>query len=423
MDYLQRSLQQERTNRGLFRGMRNIDSVIAAPARKRILAVLPYSPNRIRIRTFETLQELTRRAEVDVVCLDDGGPLDFPTGVRKRHVVPNSSPTARISRILLGLLRGRPITHEFYGSRHLRHILAELDLMEYDALYVERLPIYRYVNHPRIIYDCCDCCSRLNRLMAIRGHGYKRLVYALDALLLPRHERAACNAASLVLISAKREATELRRLGVTSPIEIWTPYEHASAIIPRRLCERERFVVSFHGKMSYAANELALAVLNDVIAPKLDKSRYDLRVIGKCSKRHRKKFSNLNFIGFVPSILDSVRDSDLSVFPLLVSVGIPNKAIESLAAGVPFIATPDVVDGLPKLPEAIEEGIYVRSLREFPAEIERYSRLSLSRRQQISERCCQYADKIHDVLSRQTPWEWIQGEPCSVADVASSVQV
>jgi glycosyltransferase involved in cell wall biosynthesis len=388
----------------------------------RVLAILPYSPNRVRIRTLQALDELTRHAEVDLVCLNDGGSLDVPAGVRKRLVVPNASQMERAFRILLGLLGGRPITQEFYNSMRLRRVLAGINLTEYDALYVERLPVYRYLKHPRIIYDCVDCCSHLNRLMAARGRGYKRLLYGLDALLLPRHERAACDGASVVLVAANREVRELRELGVTSPIEVWIQ-EHEVGVAPRLLCQRERFVVSFHGKLSYAANELALRILNDVIAPALDDSCYDLRIIGKHPAGFRRKFPQLQFTGFVPSIMDSLRDSDLSIFPLPVSVGFPNKAMESLAAGVPFVATPDVVDGFPSSPEILEQGIYVRNIAEFPAEVERYRRLDLRERQRISQRCYEYAQQISSSPSRQAQWERILGGARVVSDPAVGVGV
>lgn len=99
--------------------------------------------------------------------------------------------------------------------------------------------------------------------MAKHGKGWERFLYALDAILLPRHERTACNAASLVLVTADREIHKLRQLGVTSPIEVWT-HDCTVDLAPRILSERERFVISFHGKLSYAANGLALRALSEL---------------------------------------------------------------------------------------------------------------------------------------------------------------
>jgi glycosyltransferase involved in cell wall biosynthesis len=262
----------------------------------------------------------------------------------------------------------------------------------------------------------------LNRLMAARGRGYKRLLYALDARLLPRHERDACNGAHLVLVAAQREVDQLRGLGVSTPIEVWM-HPQPEHVTPRRLCPRDRFVVSFHGKLSYAANELALHILNGAIAPALDESEYNLRILGSHPAGFPKKFPRLHFSGFVPSLMDSLRDSDLSIFPLPVSVGFPNKAMESLAAGVPFLATPGVVEGLPAASELLEEGIYVRELAEFAAEIERFRRRDLSERQRISQRCYEYAQQISSPAARQRQWERIVGGSQVVTAPAIAVGV
>jgi glycosyltransferase involved in cell wall biosynthesis len=377
---------------------------VATPsAPPRVLVILPYGPNRIRVRAAGALRELTGIAEVDLVSLDDGNPWELQVEVRKHTVIPNASQVARAFRVLRGIIRGKPIAQEFYNSGRLREALAEIDLRQYDAVYVQRLPVYRYLKHPRLIYDCEDCCSYLDRLMVKHGKGYMRLLYALDAILLPRHERAACNSASLVLVTADREVRKLRELGVTSPIEVWIN-DPGLDVVPRTLVERARFVISFHGKLSYVANMLALDILNKVIAPALDPSRYDLRIIGKCPPRFRRKFPNLRFTGFVPSIMESVRDSDLCVFPLPVSVGFPNKTVESLAAGVPFICTPGVIDGLPPSPEIMDAGIYVRDISQFLAEIERYRGLDISERQGISRRCRDYAQRLYDSPSRKGQW-------------------
>jgi glycosyltransferase involved in cell wall biosynthesis len=163
--------------------------------------------------------------------------------------------------------------------------------------------------------------------------------------------------------------------------------------------------------LSFAANDLALRALDEVIAPALDPLRYELRIIGACPPAVPRKYRNLKFTGYVPSILDSIRDSDLSVFPLAISVGFPNKAMESLAAGVPFIATPDVANGLPAFDEIAERGVYVRDIAGFVSQIDLYSRLSLAERQEISHCCYQYVQRVYGSSSRRTQWERILTGP------------
>ncbi|MGI9101549.1 MAG: glycosyltransferase [Terriglobales bacterium] len=379
---------------------------LVAGARPRVLAVLPYGPNPIRGRTADALRQLTALADVDLICLDDGSPIELPAGIRARTVIPNASAAARAWRVLVGLLHQRPITQEFYNAAELPRILAGMDLSAYDCIYVERLPVFRYLSHPNVVYDCVDCCSHLNRLMASSAPGYKRFLYALDAMLLPSQEEAACNAAALVLVSAEREARELRQLGVKTPIEVWV-HDVRDGVQPRRQEPRERLVVSFHGKLSYAANELGLSVLNNVIAPALDPARFELRIVGKCPPHFPRRYRNLKFTGFVPSMFDIIRDSDLSVFPLPVSVGFPNKVMESLAAGVPCIATANVMEGLPSAKEILGRGVLVRDAADFVTAIESFSPMDMETRQHISRSCCEYAERVYSAPGREEQWKRI----------------
>ncbi|MGA3049481.1 MAG: glycosyltransferase [Terracidiphilus sp.] len=400
------------------------EAIIRTPPIRRILMIIPYAPNPVRVRTFEGIAQLVQHSEVDILCLDDGSPIKLPDGVRDLKIISNSSKLRRLFRVIYGLARGIPAGYEFYNSMRLPDVLAGIDLSQYDIIYVERLPLHLLgLRHPRIIFDAVDCWSNTTRVMAKHITGYRRILYALDSMLTLRHEVAACNSANIVLVSAEREAAHLRELGVTAMIQIHLHSRQCFAPL-RVLQERERLVVSFHGKLSYVANEMALCTLNRDVAVRLDASRFDLRIIGKCPPAFRSKFKNLKFTGYVESISEALQDSDLSVFPLVISVGFPNKAMESLAAGVPFIGTHEVVEGLPPMPELLEQGVYIRELSEFSAEIERFSQLSLTDRQRIAEKCRAYVSALYNSPSQNTQWQQLlgilTGEKVSEADPITS---
>ncbi len=372
---------------------------------KSILAVFPFTPNRIRIRSCEAIRELLRIAPLDVVYLNDGGSPALPPGIRNIWALPNASKAARILRIAIGILRGHPIQHEFYNSSRLISFLQSIGTDRYSAIYVERLPLHRLkVNHSRIIYDCVDCYSNLARILGQHCPGKKRFLYRLDAMLLPRHERDACNAAAMVLVTAAREASHLKELGVRPQIRAWLPpVPTVGQLGP--LADRSKFVLSFHGKLSYTANILALRELHDRIIPKLDPDKYELRIIGSCPPQIRRQFPGLAFTGFVPVIEEEVAKSDLSILPLRVSVGSPNKALESLSAGVPIVTTAEVVEGLPDVDQLLEAGVYVRSAEDFVNQIEAYCSLDIHSRQAISANCREWARPICDPDNNRQLWQ------------------
>jgi len=197
-------------------------------------------------------------------------------------------------------------------------------------------------------------------------------------------------------------------LGVTVPVEVYI-HDRQCPSAPRILQKRRKMVLSFHGKMSYAPNAAALQILNDEIAPRLDATKYELRIIGKCPQSFRGKFPHLSFTGYVESMSDTIRDSDLSVFPLQISVGFSNKTMESLAAGVPLIATKEVVEGLPPIQELLECGVYVREIPEFVEAIEYFRNLSLDERQKIGEKCCAWVYSVYNSPFQKTQWPRLLG--------------
>jgi glycosyltransferase involved in cell wall biosynthesis len=257
--------------------------------------------------------------------------------------------------------------------------------------------------------------------MAAGVTGYQSLLYRLDSILTPRHESASCAGSDVVIVTAEREAIHLRAMGVTRPV---LPFLHGSptTVPPRAIQQRDRLVISFHGKLSYKPNEIALSLLNNRIAPRLDPARYSFRILGQCPKVFPAKFPALTFTGYVECMHTALSDSDLSVFPLTISVGFPNKALESLAIGVPFIVTPGVIEGLPPMPELLEHGVYVREVDEFPAEIERFSRLSLDERQSISNNCRSYVERTCSHTARDEQWNQIMAELEGIAMKPTSAQ-
>lgn len=384
-----------------------------SPVRQSLM-VLPYSPNPIRGRVLDVLTQLMRHSQVDILYLDEGAQADLPDGVRQVITIDSSSKLARMVRILFGLARGFPIGHEFYNSVNLPRVLASMELNQYDMIYVQRLPLHRlHLKHPRVVYDADDCWSHKSSTMAATLKGYQKVLYTLDSLLSPRHEVAACNSAAAVLTTAEREVGHLRALGVTKPIEVYF-HNHWHATPPRALRKRERLVISFHGKLSYVPNAMALRILNDHIAPRLDAKRFDLRIIGKCPPTFPAKFPKLKFSGYVESMSGALRDSDLSVFPISISVGFSNKAMESLAEGVPFIATRDIVDGLPAMPGLLDRGVYVREIADFYDEIERFSQLSIRERQEIANRCYAYVRSVYDAPLQNAQWQRLLGIPADM---------
>jgi len=376
---------------------------ILAARRPRILVILPYPPNPLRPRTASMLNDLSTFGDVDLIYLDHGEGVKLPSGVDTHRVavIPNRQ-MGRLFRLAAGCLTGKPFVYQFYHSRALIRHLKSLDLSVYNAVYVERLPLHELpINHPNVIFDPVDCCTQQVRQCASRWPGPRRFLYKLDSLRIAKYEAKLCNRATKLICTAEREADGFKSIGVLRPILVVLHSSNAVEFTKHKIEDRPKKVLSFHGKLSYVANKLALKKISQAVFPKLDVNSYEVQVAGIGSKKLITRHPRIKFVGFVEDIVARIRSVDLSIFPIEISAGVSNKVLESLAAGVPSIITPQVAAGLPKIDKLLERGIYVRGIAEFAGTIHDYFSIPIGIRQKISDECVDYARDLYNPEARR----------------------
>lgn len=368
-----------------------------------VFAVVPYPPNPVRPRTVSMLRDISSFAEIDLVYLDHGDNFELPTDVRLRTItaLPNRS-CKRLMRIVAGCLKRKPIVYQYYNSTALTRHIAARSLSQYDALYFERIPIHELnVKHHNIILDSIDCFANIVSQLAFNAPGIRRLGYKLDKRCIQEYEAELCNSARLILCTAEREARSFRTLGVTRPIEVIVHSSNLNVCARRTVVDGTKRVLSFHGKLTYSANVAALGVLQTDIMDRIDSSLYEIWIAGAGSESLSAQYPRLRFRGYVEDIQEHLQSAHLSVLPVEFGGGVSNKALESFAAGVPVVATVQIKDGLPQVESVLEQGLFVRGIRDFPETIENYFRLPLERRQKISETCVEYARRVQDGAERR----------------------
>lgn len=368
-----------------------------------ILAIIPYPPNRLRPRTLSMLADLASFANLDLLYLDDGDSFAVPEEVRFSNVrsFPNRI-WQRLPRVAAGCVLGKPIVYQYYNSRHLIQYLRRQDLSIYHAVYVERIPLQDLeIRHPRLVLDMQDCYSLLVPQLAANSRGLKKWGFKLDSLCVRGYERRACNLAARVLCTAEREARGLKSIGITTPIDVIVHCGPSVQPSRRTVTERTRRVLSFHGKLTYSPNVAALEVLRRQIFQKLDPTHYEVVIAGAGADRVQRRYPEFRFIGYVDDIVSHLRSTDLSVLPLDMNAGISNKALESLAAGIPIISTAQVAAGLPGSVEIFDRGIFVRRPDEFPEAIESYFAMSLADKQDIADNCVAYVENLYSSAHRR----------------------
>lgn len=331
----------------------------------KILAAYPYLPeSRTRVRSYETLKLLAGMGDLTVVFADRDGEIKSNDhfNIPGEVVMIPDSLAGRAFRVLGALAARKTITYAFY--RNAAHVFAQRHPSPFDLVFVERLTITKAVKSlgRALIYDAVDSFDVQTTLLAQASSGLKRVGYNYDSKRIMREQVEICNNADGILCTTLLEQRRLRDAGVSSQIHAYLHTSQVTRPLALGVSEgRTRPLAVFHGRGSYAANQAAGLQIRFQIAPAVPGT--DFLIFG--ADWPHTEGSNLLTRGFQKD-LSLLWSADFAIFPLGVAVGVQNKVIEALAAGLPCIVTPIVAEGLPReIRMGLKDRLHVIRLEEF----------------------------------------------------------
>lgn len=113
-------------------------------------------------------------------------------------------------------------------------------------------------------------------------------------------------------------------------------------------------ILVYHGIYAYAPNKEAVEILDKEILPRLAARGIETRVLAIGAQPMEKGFSSqVTFTGAVPELAPYLKGADVAVVPLVQGGGTRMKILEYFAAGIPVVATPKAIEGIP-----IEDGVH-----------------------------------------------------------------
>lgn len=122
--------------------------------------------------------------------------------------------------------------------------------------------------------------------------------------------------------------------------------------------KNELLRILFIGGFNHPPNRMSVKFIIEKILPPLLKktNRFQIQIVGSGSENFERYITNsyyrrfFHIRGFVKDINDVFKTADIGLFPILYGGGIKTKIIETMAAGLPVVTTPEGVFGLNKLP-------------------------------------------------------------------------
>ncbi len=363
-------------------------------SKMRILYIVPYTPNPIRVRPYNLIRGLRRLGhDVTVATLweDESERADLARleaqGIR---VLARPLPRGRALWNALRALPGRtPIQAGYCWQPALAADLARaLQREAYDIIHVEHLrgAIYGQrvmkngMNAPRppVIWDSVDCISHLFAQAANRSRSRKgKLITRLELDRTRRHEARLANQFDRVLVTSPADKAALEALqkqkpgflekpGFSSPpppIQVLPNGVDMAYFTPDG--PRRDNVIVVTGKMSYHANVTMVLTLVEAIMPRVWARRPDVRlyIVGKgppaaitrldptwSPTRKPPRIGDgeerIVVTGQVEHVPPYLQRATLAVAPVPYGAGIQNKVLEAMACGAPVVASPQAGSAL-----------------------------------------------------------------------------
>jgi polysaccharide biosynthesis protein PslH len=232
----------------------------------------------------------------------------------------------------------------------------ELVKNNYDVVYYHLIRSSQYLNsadsHKVLsIADYTDAVSLyLTRFSEIEKNPFKKFLIKKEQKRVSNYEKIAEKFHTLFICSQIDKAF-LEKKKINVRIKLLNNGIDTKYFYPDKINYEENRII-FTGNMPYYANyDAALYFVNDIlplILKEIPQSRF--YIVGQKPPAKIKRLASENVVvtGFVKDIKIEYQKSAVNVAPMRFGAGTLNKVLESIALGVPVVATSIAVLGLPK---------------------------------------------------------------------------
>jgi polysaccharide biosynthesis protein PslH len=334
----------------------------------RILFVVPYTPNLIRVRPYNLIRALGERGhEVTVLTLatneDEWADCQALAASGCEVIAQGIHRLRSLANCLVALPTGTPLQAVFSWHPELARQTADLaghanGYPPFDVVHVEHLRGARYglelleaagEQRPPIVWDSVDCISHLFRQAAQQStKRTRRWITRVELQRTARYEAELIRRFDQVLVTSPVDRQALLSLPSTgkqlpAPIAVVRNGVDLDYFRPAPDSVREGATLIFSGKMSYHANVTMVEHLVKEILPRVWEQSPDARLLivgkdppreieGLAEVRHR-----IDVTGTVPDIRPYLQRATLSVVPLVYGAGVQNKVLEAMACATPVV--------------------------------------------------------------------------------------
>ncbi len=177
------------------------------------------------------------------------------------------------------------------------------------------------------------------------------LVYALESKKLRTYERHVAQSFHRCTVTSRSEKDEYQTFRVSTPCTLIPNGVDLSYFSVQRNVSSARPTVVFLGRMDYFPNIDGVCYFAEKVFPIIRSELPDVefRIVGSKPARKIQSLGNIPGIvvtGHVPDVRAYVPNEAVAIAPLRIARGTQNKILESMAMGIPVVATTKAAKGI-----------------------------------------------------------------------------
>jgi len=322
---------------------------------------IPYPPFRgDKLKIFNISRILAQNNQVNILSFNENkNQIRYLDELKKYNInikTVKQTISSSILNVLFALFKNIPFQVAYFSSKKMSNLIKEdLENNNYDVIYFHLIRTIQYFNDTQNsnalkVADFTDAVSLyLQRYVEVLKNPIKKFFFKVELNQIKSYEHTVKKFSTLFICSEVDKKYLQEKLDGLD-IQLLRNGVDEKYFIPENL-KFEKHRIIFTGNMPYYANYDAAIYFSKEIFPSVIKKYPDSKfyIVGQKPPLKLRRLNSKNIIvtGFVSDIKKEYLLSEINVAPIRFGAGTLNKVIESLALGVPVIATEISIAGLP----------------------------------------------------------------------------